>query len=397
MAHLPASDALSHIRVIDLTRVRSGPTAVRQLADWGADVIKVEAPESVEPDGALGASRHTSDFQNLHRNKRSITLNLKQPEAIEILMKLVETSDVVVENFRPDVKERLGVDYESLKSRNPKIILASISGFGQDGPYAKRPGFDQIAQGMGGLMSITGAPGEGPMRVGIPVADLTAGLFCAMGIQTALLEREKSGLGQWVNTSLLQAQIFMLDFQAARWLSENHVAGQAGNNHPTSVPTGVFKTSDGSINLAVAGETIWKRFVEAVDKGEWLEMDEFTNAKERLKNRDYLNKLIEEVTITKTSDEWVKKLEKVGVPCGPINSIDKVFDDPQVKHLGIAQSIDTIPFGQTQLVGQPFNLSRSPSIMKQRPPEEGEHNEDVLLDLGYSSEELDELKSKNII
>ena len=397
MAHLPASNALSHIRVIDLTRVRSGPTAVRQLADWGADVIKVEAPESVEPDGALGASRHTSDFQNLHRNKRSITLNLKQPEAIEILMKLVETSDVVVENFRPDVKERLGVDYESLKSRNSKIILASISGFGQDGPYAKRPGFDQIAQGMGGLMSITGAPGEGPMRVGIPVADLTAGLFCAMGIQTALLEREKSGLGQWVNTSLLQAQIFMLDFQAARWLSENHVAGQAGNNHPTSVPTGVFKTSDGSINLAVAGETIWKRFVEAVDKGEWLEMDEFKNAKERLKNRDYLNKLIEEVTITKTSDEWVEKLEKVGVPCGPINSIDKVFDDPQVKHLGIAQSIDTIPFGQTQLVGQPFNLSRSPSIMKQRPPEKGEHNEDVLLDLGYSSEELDELKSKNII
>ena len=397
MAHLPASNALSHIRVIDLTRVRSGPTAVRQLADWGADVIKVEAPESVEPDGALGASRHTSDFQNLHRNKRSITLNLKQPEAIEILMKLVETSDVVVENFRPDVKERLGVDYESLKSRNPKIILASISGFGQDGPYAKRPGFDQIAQGMGGLMSITGAPGEGPMRVGIPVADLTAGLFCAMGIQTALLEREKSGLGQWVNTSLLQAQIFMLDFQAARWLSENHVAGQAGNNHPTSVPTGVFKTSDGSINLAVAGETIWKRFVEAVDKGEWLEMDEFKNAKERLKNRDYLNKLIEEVTITKTSDEWVEKLEKVGVPCGPINSIDKVFDDPQVKHLGIAQSIDTIPFGQTQLVGQPFNLSRSPSIMKQRPPEKGEHNEEVLLDLGYSSEELDELKSKNII
>ena len=397
MAHLPASNALSHIRVIDLTRVRSGPTAVRQLADWGADVIKVEAPESVEPDGALGASRHTSDFQNLHRNKRSITLNLKQPEAIEILMKLVETSDVVVENFRPDVKERLGVDYESLKSRNPKIILASISGFGQDGPYAKRPGFDQIAQGMGGLMSITGAPGEGPMRVGIPVADLTAGLFCAMGIQTALLEREKSGLGQWVNTSLLQAQIFMLDFQAARWLSENHVAGQAGNNHPTSVPTGVFKTSDGSINLAVAGETIWKRFVEAVDKGEWLEMDEFKNAKERLKNRDYLNKLIEEVTITKTSDEWVEKLEKVGVPCGPINSIDKVFHDPQVKHLGIAQSIDTIPFGQTQLVGQPFNLSRSPSIMKQRPPEKGEHNEDVLLDLGFSNEELNGFKSKKII
>ena len=397
MPHLPASDALSHIRVIDLTRVRSGPTAVRQLADWGADVIKVEAPESVEPDGALGASRHTSDFQNLHRNKRSITLNLKKSEAIEILMKLIEKSDVVVENFRPDVKQRLGIDYEILKKRNPRIILASISGFGQDGPYAKRPGFDQIAQGMGGLMSITGEPGKGPMRVGIPVADLTAGLFCAMGIQTALIEREKSGLGQWVNTSLLQAQIFMLDFQASRWLCDNNVAGQAGNNHPTSVPTGVFKTSDGSINLAVAGETIWRRFAEAVDKRDWLEMEEFKDAKNRLKNRDYLNSLIEELTVTKSSNEWVEKLEKVGVPCGPINSIDKVFDDPQVKHLGIAQSIDTIPFGETELVGQPFNLSRTPSSLKQRPPEKGEQNSDVLNELGFSDKELNDLKNQNII
>ena len=387
----------SHIRVIDLTRVRSGPTAVRQLADWGADVIKVEAPESVEPDGALGASRHTSDFQNLHRNKRSITLNLKKSEAIEILMKLVEKSDVVVENFRPDVKNRLGIDYETLKKRNPRIILASISGFGQDGPYAKRPGFDQIAQGMGGLMSITGEPGKGPMRVGIPVADLTAGLFCAMGIQTALLEREKSGLGQWVNTSLLQAQIFMLDFQASRWLCDNNVAGQAGNNHPTSVPTGVFKTSDGSINLAVAGETIWRRFAEAVDKGDWLEMEEFKDAKKRLKNRDYLNSLIEELTVTKSSNEWVEKLEKVGVPCGPINSIDKVFEDPQVKHLGIAQSVDTIPFGETELVGQPFNLSRTPSSLKQRPPEKGEQNSDVLSELGFSDKELNDFKNQEII
>ena len=397
MPHLPASEALSHIRVIDLTRVRSGPTAVRQLADWGADVIKVEAPESVEPDGALGASRHTSDFQNLHRNKRSITLNLKKSEALEILMKLVEKSDVVVENFRPDVKKRLGIDYETLKKRNPRIILASISGFGQDGPYARRPGFDQIAQGMGGLMSITGEPGKGPMRVGIPVADLTAGLFCAMGIQTALLEREKSGIGQWVNTSLLQAQIFMLDFQASRWLCDNNVAGQAGNNHPTSVPTGVFKTSDGSINLAVAGETIWRRFAEAVDKKDWLEMEEFKDAKNRLKNRDYLNSLIEELTVTKSSNEWVEKLEKVGVPCGPINSIDKVFEDPQVKHLGIAQSVDTIPFGETELVGQPFNLSRTPSSLKQRPPEKGEQNSDVLSELGFSDKELNDFKNQEII
>ena len=293
MPHKKASDALSHITVIDLTRVRSGPTAVRQLADWGANVIKIEAPESIEPDGSLGAKRDTADFQNLHRNKRSLTLNLKEKEAIEIFYKLVKKSDVVVENFRPDVKDRLGINYEDLKKNNPRIILGSISGFGQDGPYEKRPGFDQIAQGMGGLMSITGAPGEGPMRVGIPVADLTAGLFCAMGIQTALIEREKSGLGQWVNTSLLQAQIFMLDFQAARWLCEKTVAGQAGNNHPTSVPTGVFKTSNGTMNLAVAGETIFRRFAEAIDKKEWIEMDEFKDAKSRLKNRDYLNELID--------------------------------------------------------------------------------------------------------
>ena len=397
MPHVQASEALSHITVLDLTRVRSGPTAVRQLADWGANVIKIEAPESIEPDGALGAKRDTADFQNLHRNKRSLTLNLKEKEAINIFYKLVKTSDVVIENFRPDVKDRLGINYEDLKRVNPKIILGSISGFGQDGPYGKRPGFDQIAQGMGGLMSITGAPGEGPMRVGIPVADLTAGLFCAMGIQTALIEREKSGLGQWVNTSLLQAQIFMLDFQAARWLAEKTVAGQAGNNHPTSVPTGVFKTSNGSMNLAVAGETIFRRFAEAIDKKEWIEMDEFKDAKSRLENRDYLNKLIEEITILKTSEEWVKILEKVGCPCGPIYSIDQVFEDPQVKHLEMAKSIDTSPFGKTELVSQPFKLSRTPSEFKQRPPEKGEHTEEILFDLGIRSEELKDLIARKII
>ena len=397
MPHVQASEALSHITVLDLTRVRSGPTAVRQLADWGANVIKIEAPESIEPDGALGAKRDTADFQNLHRNKRSLTLNLKEKEALNIFFKLVKTSDVVIENFRPDVKDRLGISYEALKKVNPRIILGSISGFGQDGPYGKRPGFDQIAQGMGGLMSITGAPGKGPMRVGIPVADLTAGLFCAMGVQTALIEREKSGLGQWVNTSLLQAQIFMLDFQAARWLCEKTVAGQAGNNHPTSVPTGVFKTSNGSINLAVAGETIFTRFVKAIGKTEWLQMSEFKDAKSRLKNRDYLNTIIEEVTVLKTSEEWVELLEKVGCPCGPIYSIDQVFDDPQVKHLEMAKSIETSPFGKTKLVSQPFKLSRTPSYFKQSPPKKGEHTEEILDDLGIKSDRLQDLIDRKII
>src|SRR5215472_4128713 len=265
----PASAALSRFTVIDLTRVRSGPTAVRQLADWGANVIKIEMPPGIDEGEGMGGPREDSDFQNLQRNKRGMTLNLKHPEGVAILKRIVEKADVLVENFRPDVKERLGIGYEALSKVNPRLVYASISGFGQDGPYSGRPGFDQIAQGMGGLMSITGLPGQGPVRVGIPVADLTAGLFCALGILVALLEREQSGEGQWVQTSLLQAQIFMLDFQAARWLIKQEVPGQAGNNHPTSIPTGVFKTADGHINVACAGQKIWERFCEAVD-AKWL-------------------------------------------------------------------------------------------------------------------------------
>src|SRR6202034_1892888 len=235
-----ASKALAPFTVLDLTRVRAGPTCVRQLADWGANVIKIEAPSGL--DAQMTGPREGSDFQNLHRNKRSMTLNLKAPEGLATLKRMVKKADVVVENFRPDVKNRLGIDYKTLARINRRLIYASISGFGQSGPYAARPGFDQIAQGMGGLMSITGLPGQGPVRAGIPVADLSAGLLAALGILIALLEREKSGKGQAVDTSLLQAQIFMLDFQAARFLVNGEVAPQAGNNHPTSIPTGVFKT-----------------------------------------------------------------------------------------------------------------------------------------------------------
>ncbi len=397
MPHIPASEALSHVRVLDVTRVRSGPTAVRQLADWGADVIKVEPPASVEADGALGAPRHTPDFQNLQRNKRSLTVNLKEPEGLRIFLKLVETADVVVENFRPDVKERLGIDYERLKAVNPRVILASISGFGQTGPYSKRPGFDQIAQGLGGLMSITGEPGRGPMRVGIPIADLTAGLFCAMGILTALIERDKSGEGQWLHTSLLQSQIFMLDFQAARWLTKGEVAGQAGNNHPTSVPTGVFKTSDGAINLAVAGETIWGRFAEAVGREDWVGSPDYKDNPSRLERRDQLNAEIEAITRTRTSREWVTMLAEKGVPCGEIYAIDEVFADPQVEATGIAQEADTLPFGRTRLVGQPVNLTRTPSRMEQPPPERGQHTDEILRELGVGDKDLKELRDRQIV
>ncbi len=397
MAYTPASTALEGIRVLDLTRVRSGPTCVRQLGDWGADVIKIEAPESIEPDGALGAPRHTSDFQNLHRNKRSITLNLKEKDGRDVLMRLVETADIVVENFRPDVKQRLGLDYDTLCARNPKIILGSISGFGQTGPYAQRPGFDQVAQGMGGLMSITGAPGEGPMRVGIPVADLTAGLFCAMGILTALLERTTSGKGQWVQTSLLQAQIFMLDFQAARYLMKGEVPGQAGNNHPTSIPTGVFPTEDGHINIAVAGEVIWLRFCEILNKQAWADDPRFRDAPGRSQNRQVLNAEIAEITETRKSDDWVELFSQAGIPSGPIYDMAGVFADPQVEHLGIATEIETEVFGNTRMIAQPMQLSRTPCDLASRPPERGEQTNEILSELGLSEEQLQDLKSRNVI
>ena len=311
--------------------------------------------------------------------------------------RLVEKADVVVENFRPDVKARLGVDYESLRKINPRIVYGSISGFGQDGPYHKRPGFDQIAQGMGGLMSITGAPGEGPMRVGIPVADLTAGLFCAIGILTALLEREVSGEGQWVQTSLLQAQIFMLDFQAARWLMEKDVAKQAGNNHPTSIPTGVFKTSDGYINIATTGGRIWERFAQAIGAPDLPSRPEYATAPARSKNRDALNAEIGKLTEKKSTDTWVSELNTAGVPCGPIYSIDQMFEDAQVQHLGIAQDVPNAENRHIRLVGQPVTLSRTPSKMAARPPEFGEQTDEVLSEFGFSGKEIAELKQGKVI
>ena len=397
MAFPRASQALSRFTVLDLTRVRAGPTCVRQLADWGANVIKIDALLEDAGGEQLGGPRHGADFQNLHRNKRAISLNLKDPKGLDVFNRLVAKADVVVENFRPDVKAKLGVDYESVKKINPRIVYGSISGFGQDGPYHKRPGFDQIAQGMGGLMSITGAPGEGPMRVGIPVADLTAGLFCAMGILTALLEREVSGEGQWVQTSLLQAQIFMLDFQAARWLMEKDVAQQAGNDHPTSIPTGVFKTSDGYINIATAGGRIWQRFCEALGAPDLVNRPEYATGPERSKNRKALNAEINKYTEKKSSETWVKEFNAAGVPCGPIYSIDQVFADAQVKHLGMAQHVPNDENRHIQLVGQPFTLSRTPSKMAARPPEFGEQTEDVLAEFGFGKDEIAELRQRKVV
>ncbi len=388
---------LSRFTVLDVTRVRSGPTAVRQLADWGANVIKIEAPEKIDPAKGMGGDRDGPDFQNIHRNKRGMTLNLKDPAGLDVFMRLLEKADVVVENFRPDVKNRLGVDYESLKKVNPGIVLASISGFGQDGPYAQRPGFDQIAQGMGGLMSITGLPGQGPVRAGIPVADLTAGLYAAIGILIALLEREETGEGQWVHTSLLESQIAMLDFQAARWLVKGEVPPQAGNNHPTSIPTGVFKTSDGHINIAATGDVIWGRLCQVLDAADLAENPDFATGKDRSKNRDAINAEIEKRTVTKTSAEWIELMNEAGIPCGPIYSIDEVFDDPQVKHVGMEHPVDHPDLGKFNVLGQALKMSRHKPQTGMPTPNRGQHTDEVLAEFGFGAEEIAELRGREII
>ena len=388
---------LARFKVLDLTRVRSGPTAVRQLADWGADVIKIETPETLELSDGWGGARHGPDFQNLHRNKRSITLNLKDPRGLEIFRKLADNADVVVENFRPDVKFRLGIDYETLKLTNPRLVYASISGFGQDGPYAGRPGFDQIAQGMGGLMAITGEPGRGPMRAGIAAADSAAGVYGALGITTALLEREESGQGQWMQISLLQAMIALLDFQAARWLVAGEVPGQTGNDHPTSIPTGVFPTADGYINIAAGEQAMWERLCKALGAEALIARTEFASDSLRSTNRKLVNSELAERTQRYTGAELVARLEAGGVASGPIYKMDELFDDPQVKHLGMAVPVHHPALGDMRLVGQPFSLSRTPSEIREATPERGAHTDEVLGALGYSSAEIAAMREQHVI
>ena len=393
----PESSALSNLRVLDLTRARAGPTCCRILADFGADVLKIDAPPGVDPNEGMSGARDGYDMINLHRNKRSLTLNLKKSEGREIFLRLAGKADVVVENFRPDVKERLGIGYEALRTANPRIILASISGFGQTGPYHLRAGFDQIAQGMGGLMWVTGFPGEGPMRAGIAIADSSAGIYAATGILIALAERERSGLGQWVQTSVLQAQIAMLDFQAARYLVDAEVAEQAGNEHPYSTPMGVMKTANGYINIGVGGDGQWHSLCEALKRPDLAANPDYATLADRFRNRPKLMALLDGIFLAGTSDEWLDKLEAAGVPAGPIYKMDEVFADPQVQHLGIAVPCQHDSRGNIAIVGQPVDLSRTPSSIVTMTPEAGEHTEQVLRELEYSNADIQRLRDAKIV
>lgn len=387
---------LSRFTVLDLTRVRSGPAAVRQFADWGANVIKIEEPGDV-PDDKPGGSSQFADYQNTHRNKRSVTLNLKHPEGKALFMEMVKQADVVIENYRPNVKFKLGIDYESLRKVNPRIILASVSGFGQDGPYVDRPGLDQIAQGLGGIMSVTGEPGRGPMRAGIPVADLTSGLFCAIGTLVALLEREESGEGQWVQSSLLQAQVWMMDFQIMRWLMNKEIPGQTGNNHPTTAATGVYPTADGFINLAAMGTEMFVRLVKALGRPEIAEDARFKDIKTRGQNRPALNELIAECTKEKPSAYWIDIFNKEGVPCGYIKNVKETMEDPQVVHLGMAKKLQHPKLGEISVVNQAVIMSRSKRDVFTAAPDRGEHNHEVYAEFGISAERVNALAKAGAI
>jgi len=385
--------------VLDLTQARAGPTAARVLADWGANVIYVEPPSTSGKNRvALTGQRDSYDFQNLHRNKRSLTIDLKNKDGHALFMKLAAKADVITENFRADVKHRLGIDYDTIHKINPRLVYGSISGFGQTGPYSKRPGVDQIAQGLGGLMSITGLPGQGPVRVGIPITDLCAGMFLAQGILIALLNRERTGKGQWVHTSLLESMTFMLDFQASRWLQKGEVAPQAGNDHPINVPMGCFETADGLINIAASG-TMFDRFCKAADAEHLLENPDYATADARYDNRPKLNAEVSKILKAKPAQYWIETMNDAGVPCGPVNTIDKVFQDPQVKHLEVEHFVDHERLGRLGVVRQPVNLSSAPQpeTFRYPTPDLGQHSDAILTEMGLSTDEIAKLREAKAI
>lgn len=388
---------LSRFKVLDLTHARAGPAGVRVLADWGADVLRIEQPPAAEELDEVVGKREGSDFQNLHRNKRSMCINLKSEEGKRIFMRLVEDADVIMENMRPAVKHRLGVDYETVSRINPRIVYGSLSGFGQYGPYANRPALDQIAQGMSGLMSVTGQPDTGPGRIGVAVTDLVSGAFLAQAILIALLEREVTGKGRWVQTSLLETGIALLDFQATRWLINGNVPAQEGNFHPTVTPTGLYATKDGFMNLSASGNRIFGRFCRAIGREDLSKDPRYASSVDRAKHRAELNQLVAEILKERTTDDWIDLLVEAGVPCGPVYNVAEVFEDPQVKALGIASEVEHPRLGRISLVGTPFEISGQERKIRRPTPGIGEHTDDVLGKLGYSSQEIKDLRRARVI
>ncbi len=397
MTRLPLDD----IRVIDLTVARAGPTCVRQLADWGADVIRIEPPvretESGSALGVAGERRHGSDFQNLHRNKRALSLDLKTEEGRELLFELIDRADVLVENMRPSVKHRLGFDWETVHHRNPRLVYGSISGFGQEGPYAERGGVDQIAQGMGGLMSVTGLPGTEPTRVGIPVSDLSAGLYLAVGILVALHDRARSGEGRWVQTSLLEAMIAMMDLQAARWTIDGVVPGQEGNHHPQFLPMGCFRTADGYVNIAGPSGRLLRNFCKGIGLPDLPSDPRFDSPGRRFQNRAALNEVVAARLRTRSTQEWITELNEVGVPCGPVYRMDEVFADPQVVHLAMTAPVEHPVLGQLDVVRNAVTMTGATASVRAPTPESGQHSDEVLRELGLAAHEIEDLRQRGIV
>ena len=388
---------LKGLTVLDLTIARAGPTAARLLTDWGADVIKIEAPAAVG--GAMTGARRGPDEQNLHRNKRSLCIDLKNPDGHALFMDLAREADIIVENFRADVKHRLRVDYESIKEVNEAIVYASISGFGQEGPYSARPGVDQIVQGMSGLMSITGEPGRGPMRVGIAISDTAAGMFLGQGILLALLHRERTGEGQWVHTSLLEAMLNKLDFQGARYTMLGDVPAQQGNDHPTATPMGAFTCKDGYVNIAAASGRMWRDFCQAVGADGLLNDARYDTPAKRRQSKHALNADIEAAIAHLTVDELVERVNAVGVPCGPVNDVQGGFDNVQARYLGMAKPAPHGELGDLNLIRSPINLSRfpHPDRFDHAAPDPGQDGDAILAGFGIPAEKAERLRSGGAI
>ena len=381
---------LKSVRVVDLTSARSGPTCTRILADFGADVIWVERP------GGPSFLRASFDEVDLHRGKKSVILDLGHPDGVGVLKRLVAAADVVVENYRPSVKRRLGIDYETLAGENPRLIYASISGFGQSGPYSDRPGYDQIVQGLSGLMSLTGTEATGPLRVGIPIADLLAGYFAAVGILLALLERERSGRGQWVATSLLAALVGSLSFQGAGYLSTGEVPPPVGNHHPLVAPMGVYRARDGHLNLAVGTEVMWGRLCRALGRPELGEDPRFRRNQDRVEHRLALNIALDAILMTEPVAHWVRLLNAAGVACGEVYQLDEVFADPQVQHARLVSEVEHPVYGLTRVLGIPVTLHRTPGRISGPSPIQGEHTRGVLERLGYAPDAIADLLARGV-